>query len=166
MTFKNITTEALSVTPRVSLIDANGRMLNPTEFEPFMATASTLAGTPPPAIPAFGPDYYRTTGTVTSAQTGNVYRYSGTTTPAGGFASGFSQGYAMGNAMNAARDREEGRSHTLWAGGNWLRSSYTIPPGATALGVLFFPAPSVGAVPITVNVNAAGQTFSFKTAAR
>lgn len=166
LTFKNTSTTNMSIAPRVSVIDSNGRILNPGDYESFVAAASALAGAPPPVMPTFGPDYYRTSGTVTSMQTGNQYRYSGTTTPVGGFASGFSQGAAMGAAINAARERDEGKSHLQWAGANWLRSSYEIPPGAIALGVLFIPAQAAPAGPVTVSVDVNGQTFRFKTAQR
>lgn len=156
------------IEPIISLQDSGGFLIPSYAYEGFITEAASLAGTNVPSIPLQTRSSYYNSGTIRSTTTGNSYSYSGTTTstPSGGFASGFAQGMAQGAAAKAANDREEGRMMLRWANSFWLKNSYDLPSGSAASGALFFPAASLGKVPLRLTIEVGGEKFEFVTAAK
>lgn len=165
---RNNTRSRQMLEPMVSLQDAGGFLVSPYAYQAFVAEAASLAGTAVPLVPVQSQSNYYSSGTIRNTTTGNAYAYSGTTTsaPSGGFASGFAQGMAQGAAIRAANDREEGRLMLRWANTFWLRSSYDLSPGIAASGALFFPAATLGQVPLRLNIEVGGEKFEFVTAVK
>lgn len=168
LVIRNNTAARRVVEPVVSLQDAGGFQVPPYAYQAFVTEAASLAGTAVPAIPVQAQSNYYNSGTIRNTTTGNTYTYSGTakTAPAGGFAGGFAQGMAQGAAVRATQDREEGRLMLRWANAFWLKSGYDLPPGAAASGALFFPAATLGQVPLQLTVEVGGEKFEFVTAAK
>lgn len=166
LVFRNNSDVAQVVHPVVTLQESHGLLVRPYAYNTFVAEAAALAGTVVPPVPQNESANYYSTGTIRDTTTGNSYTYSGTTTsrPAGGFAAGFAQGSALGASIRAAKAKEEGRTMLRWADAYWLRDNYQLPPDSAASGVLFFPAASVGQMPLRLRVALAGRTYTFVSA--
>jgi hypothetical protein len=171
--FKNESSTTVLLTPAVTVSDSSGLELRAMALDAYVAQASMLAGTSIPAGSATVVPPGRTTtqsdGTLRDSSSGRTYTYSAqaTTTPSSDFASGFSQGLAQSQAnagvYAALADRERGLENLSWAQSYWLKSAYSLPPGASSVGALFLPAPSTRPLPLTVVVDAGGQRFQFQT---
>lgn len=170
LVFRNKTQQAKTITPGISLVDKSKIQIPAYSYETVVGTAAVLAGTQVPPMPIEQRNSYYSTGTIRNVATGNAYSYSSTATQApmgaaGGFASGFAQGMAQGAAIRAMNDREEGMLMMRWANAYWLKNSYALQPNAGAVGALFFPAPKVGELPLTLTVTVDNSTFQFQTIA-
>ena len=167
---RNTSGASLTVTPKVTLLDGNRIALQPQDLSSLAGMAAALARTPIPAVVLNTPpsSYYHT-GTITN-KSGESYRYSGYSSPGSGGggryavssgAAEFSQGYAMGAAIAARKERDEGGEMLNWAATHWLRSEYVMQPDNGVIGVLFFTAPKIGALPMILTVDLGGKLFVF-----
>lgn len=166
LNIRNSSGTELSVSPRLTLKDGAGFLVQPYQYQSFMAEAASLAGITVPPMPASQASTYYSTGTIRNTSTGSTYSYSGSTqqVPAGGFASGFAQGMAQGAAIRAGNDREEGRVMLRWGNAFWLKSNYELPPATAVSGALFFPANDIGVKPLALTVEIGARKFEFLTA--
>lgn len=170
LVFRNKGSQEKNIKPIVNLEDESRIQLPAYSYEAFVSNGAVLARTQTPPMPASQQSNYYSTGTIRNVATGSSYSYTGTTAPtpygaAGGFAAGLAQGMAQGAANRARQDREDGLMMMKWANAFWLKSSYSLQPGAGAVGVLFFPSPKVGNLPLRLMVTVGGQDFVFVTKA-
>ena len=154
-----------SLSPRLTLKDGAGFIVQPYQYQVFMAKAASLAETAMPQIPVSQASTYYSTGTIRDVSTGSTYSYSGTTqqVPSGGGESGIAQGMTQIAVMRAGTDREEGRLLLRWGDAFWLKSTYRIPPATAISGALFFPANYIGVKPLTLIVEIGARKFEFMT---
>lgn len=154
------------IEPRVHLRDAAGFIIQPATYSAFVAYAAAMAGTNVPPMPTASGERYYHSGTITST-TGSQLRYSGYTSsvPSGGFAGGFADGLTQGAAIAAANNRRNGINMLLWANQYWLKEAYGLLSGTAVSGALFFPANSVGKLPLSLSIDAGDEHFEFKTIA-
>lgn len=139
LVLRNNTGSLQVLKPAVSLQNAGGFVIASYTYESFVTEAASLAGTAVPLVP------------VSTHST---------------FGDAFAQGMARGDAMRAANDREEGRLMLRWANSFWLKNTYELPPNTAVSGVLFFPAATVGQLPLRLVVEVGGQKFEFMTASK
>lgn len=137
--FRNNTGLPQALKPVISLQDAGGFLIAPYTHESFVAEATSLAGTAVPPAPVLA----RNT-----------------------LGDAFAQGVAQGEARRAANDKEEGRLMLRWANSFWLKNTYELPPNTAASGTLFFPAATVGRLPLRLAVEIGGQKFEFVTVSK
>lgn len=157
----NVAGVPLTVTPKVTLLEGTRIALQPQDLYSLAGTAAALAHTSvPTAVYNAPPSSYYHTGTITSTS-GERYNYSGRSTPSGGFSAGYAQGAALGAAIRAGADRDEGTEILKWATSYWLKNEYLIPPDSSVVGVLFFPAEKIGALPMKLSVDVGGKLFAF-----
>ncbi len=152
--------------PKLQLRDATGFVIEPYTYSAFTAYAAAMAGTSVPAMPTSAAEQYYQSGTITS-MTGDRYSYSGYTSsaPSGGFGGGFADGLAQGAVIAAANNRRDGLNMLLWANQYWLKDGYGLLSGTAVSGALFFPANSVGKLPLSLSIDAGDEHFEFKTIA-
>lgn len=145
--------------PRVVLQDASGIVIPPYSFDAFTRRAAAIAGVAvPPITLAPGSTAY-SSASVRSTATGARYDYTSTTTTVPSPMSSFASSYSLGLAMQASEDQAQGRTMLQWADAYWLRASYSVPPRGAAVGALYYPARSIGALPLRVTVEVAGERF-------
>lgn len=149
--FKNNTDSPKNIAPLIMLQDADGMIIQPYSYSSYISQASMLAGIQVPDVPM----RQSHSGTITSNNTGNSYRYTATS---GG---GFSGGFARGAAMRAQQDKNYGISMLRWADIFWLNSSYTLPPHSGASGALPFPASDLGKLPLSLTVEIGNNKYKF-----
>lgn len=132
---KNLSNETVKAIPEVYLLDSARELVGMPSLETVLSYASRRANVPIPDSFYTAPGgYYSIKATATDMATGKRYDVEGTARPSA-FASGFSQGVAIAAAM----DRNEADRVLTWASANWLRETYTLPPGVSVVGEVFMP---------------------------
>ena len=132
---KNLTDETVKAIPEVYLLDSNREMVGMPSLETVLSYASRRANKPIPDNFYTAPGgYHSIKATATDMTTGKRYDVEGTAKP-----SAFSSGYAQGVAIAAAMERNGAEQVLTWASANWLRETYTLPPGVSVVGEVFMP---------------------------
>lgn len=161
--FKNKTNSALKFAPRVTIVNAQGFVVNPQDLRNVLQNYSSSASMPVPAVYQANPQSYYNSGVLTDQTSGKTYNYSGTSTPSGGaFAQGFGIGAMIGEALAARSARKYADEVMSFTTRYWLRSEYELPVGASDVGLLYYTVNSISS-PMKISVTVNGEVFEFKT---
>lgn len=132
---KNLSNETVKAIPEVHLLDGAREMVGMPSLETVLSYASRRANVPIPDSFYTAPGgYHSIKATATDMATGKRYDVEGTARP-----SAFASGYSQGAAIAAAMHRNQAEQVLTWASANWLRETYTLPPGVSVVGDVFMP---------------------------
>jgi hypothetical protein len=145
LTIENLSSNPITASAEVALIDAEGAVIPATDRDTFRSFATTLAGAKVPAAalkavarPASGETAFQA----------------------------YLRGQAEGAVLKAANDAATGRGMTIWADGFWLKPTLDLPPRLRISGVRAFLAEPYHPLPLTLRVKIGESEFDFTTRAK